>query len=433
METEGSMESNSKIHLDGFKKGQVLNSEFVFRDIRFLDDLEVERKSVFLRLDLNIPIKRTLKNEVDDSLISKNDRLQKSLPTLRYLLERKAKVVIGAHLGRPKTKEDKERLSLEPIARNLRECLNLEEVLLTESPLSSASKVLLSGLKSPGQVLMLENLRWDISEEQNLSSLALILSECVDIYINDAFGASHRKHASLCNLPRSFQRRGMGFLMKKEIEVLNKISKSQDSFALILGGNKVRDKIGVIRSLVEKKRDFLLLVGGAMAYTFLLANGASVDPVNVEREKLEEARDLLYHLRRQGRVLLPLDHRILPIGESGPLRLTEGPEIEEGWRGVDIGPKTIKLYRDSLQDRKVMFWNGPMGIFEKEGCEEGTFQMLDVLSKSDAFTVIGGGDSAVAAQKRECGEKMDHISTGGGASLEYLKAASLPGIEALRG
>lgn len=427
---ETSLEEHRK-SLD--KKDPMLNSKTPFQGIRFLEDLNLERKSVFLRLDLNIPLEfKDQKKEVDLDSISKNHRLQKVLPTLQYLLKKKCKIVIGAHLGRPKTKKDKKRLSLEPIAKSLGECLGQEEIFLTEEPLSSINKILLSGLKSPKQILMLENLRFDPSEEKNLASFAEIISKYVDVYVNEAFGVSHRRHASVDCLPRTMKQKAMGFLMKQEIEVLNKILDNKNPAALILGGNKVRDKIGLIESLMEKE-NFLLLVGGKMAYTFLSASGLFVDPVNVETDKLVLARDLFFNLKYQGkRLLLPLDHKILPIGKSEPLRVTEGPEIEKGWRGVDIGPKTLHLYKEALKGKDMVFWNGPMGIFEQEGAEEGTVQMVEALAKNKSFTVIGGGNSAVAAQKTKWEKHIDHVSTGGGASLEYFKEKSLPGIEALR-
>ena len=419
------------------KKDLSMNSNFPFEGIHFLEDFHLEGKSVFLRLDLNIPLefkvsKKGKEKEVDLESISKNHRLQKVLPTLRYLLKKKCKIVIGTHLGRPKMEEDKKHLSLEPIARSLGDVLGQEEIVLSEEPVNSINKVLLSGLKSPKQILMLENLRFDEAEEKNLSSFAEILSECVDIYINEAFGASHRKHASIDRLPRAMNQKGMGPLMKREIEVLNEILNNQNSSVFLLGGNKVKDKVGLIKFLT-KKENALLLMGGRMAYTFLSASGVFVDPVNVEKEKFMLARDLFFELKHQGKkFLLPLDHKVRPIGKTQPLRVTEGPEIEKGWLGVDIGPKTLHLYKESLMGKDMIFWNGPMGIFEQKGAEEGTFQMIEALAKSTAFTVIGGGNSAAAAQKTKWENDIDHISTGGGASLVYLQEKSLPGIEALK-
>ena len=413
----------------------IKNLHPIFKNISLIEDLHVENKNVFLRLDLNIPFSKGNK----EKQIAQNLRIKMSIPTIENLLERKAKIVIGAHLGRPQTKKDQQNLSLEPIAKVLSECLK-KDVLFVEDPLSPALKVLLQSLKSD-QIIMLENLRFNSSEIKNDSHFAKKLSETVDIYINDAFGVSHRKHASIFELPQNMREKGMGFLMKQEIEMLNKIlldNNHQSSFLLILGGRKVKDKINLIQKLMERKETRLIL-GGAMAYTFLSAKGVFMNPPLVEKSKVNYAKKLLHHLKRKGKkVLLPLDHKIIPYDKEGKItekhliRVTEGPQIPEGFKGVDIGPKTIQAYKEEIDKVKLIFWNGPMGIFEIEGFEEGTFKMIEALSKSEAFTMIGGGDSARAVQDSHFEDKINYISTGGGASLTYLEKSTLPGIEALR-
>lgn len=390
--------------------------------IRSIEHFPMEDKRLFLRLDLNVPMD-------DEGKITDDTRLRAAMPTIKYAIERGAKIVLSSHLGRPKGVDKK--FSLEPIAAYLTEALK-KEIILVEEPRGHAPRALLAGLK-PSQIILLENLRFDPGEENNDRDFAQALAAISDIYINDAFGASHRAHASIVALPEMMEKRGLGFLMRKEIQMLDRIRLNPDPpFLTILGGAKVSDKIEVIEALLDKVDT--LVIGGAMAYTFLAAQHIPIGASRVERDKVKFAGELLRRAEaRKKRILLPIDHIITKdIKDTEGRKTTDSATIPEGWMGVDIGPKTIALFAKEIQRAKTIFWNGPMGVFETPEFANGTFGIARAISECDALSVVGGGDSAAAAEASGLADKFSHISTGGGASLEFLQGEKLPGIEALR-
>jgi len=390
--------------------------------IKSIEDFELKDQRVFIRLDLNVPIK--------NGVITDDTRIRAALPTVKYALDHKAKIILCSHLGRPKNSEDRKDFSLEPVADRLSELLDAE-VQLVEEPGSDTPKALLSGIHRR-QLILLENIRFDPGEEKNSMELANKIASYVDIYINDAFGASHRAHATIVALPSIIKKKGLGFLMKKEIEMLDKVLiEPAKPFCALMGGSKVSDKIGVIEHLLEKIDTFV--IGGAMAYTFLAAQNISVGSSKIEKDKISLAKELLGRLdARKKKILLPVDHVIVErLEKDAPSKICD-VAIPAGFMGVDIGPKTIELFSQELKKAGTVFWNGPMGVFEMPPFSKGSFKIAEVLADSTAVTVVGGGDSAAAVNASGFANKMTHISTGGGASLEYLQGDKLPGIEALR-
>ncbi|MDZ4083277.1 MAG: phosphoglycerate kinase [Bdellovibrionales bacterium] len=398
--------------------------------IKSIEDFELKDQRVFIRLDLNVP----MKGEPGSLEITDDTRIRAAIPTLSYAIEKGAKVVVASHLGRPETPADHPKFTLEPVAARLGELLGCE-VILIEEPTSDAPKALLPSLK-PKQILLLENVRFDKGETKNASELANVIASYTDIYINDAFGASHRAHSTIDALPRLIAKRGCGFLIKKEVENLSMLMAApQKPFVAIMGGAKVSDKIKVIENMIESIDTFL--VGGAMAYTFLAAQGHGVGKSRIEKDRLAFARELLERIEVRGKkVLLPIDH-IVADDFLTPTKIEtcDSPTIPEDRLGLDIGPKTRELFRKEISRAKTVFWNGPMGVFERPEFAKGSFgvaQALADLAAAGGISVVGGGDSAAAAEASGFADKMTHISTGGGASLEYLEGAKLPGLEALR-
>ncbi len=385
--------------------------------IRPIEQIEFKGKRVFLRVDFNVPIK--------DGKIQDTRRIDEAIPTIKFILEKEAKLVIGSHFGRPDG-EYVEQLSMTPIAEYLGEKLNLD-VMLVDEPDSDAPKALLNGLK-PRQIIMLENLRFLKGEEGNSDTLANQWASFTDIYINDAFGVSHRAHCSVSALPRVIAKRAYGFLVQKELKNLAKlINGSESPFGLIMGGAKVSDKITIIERLLPKTDVFI--IGGAMAYTFLKAKGVKVGTSKVENDKIAFAREFLLNCERKNKkVLLPIDFVISTGFDSNDATISS--HIPEQKMALDIGPKTIDLFTQEIAGLKTSFWNGPMGVFEIPSFESGTKAICEALSQNTGFTVIGGGDSASAALK--FGGEFSHISTGGGASLEFLEGKDLPGINSLK-
>lgn len=385
--------------------------------IRSVEDFKFRNKNVFIRVDFNVPIK--------DGVIQDTRRIDEALPTIKYVIENEGKVILASHFGRPKGQYNEE-FSMAPIAEYLGECLK-KEVILIDEPDSDAPKALFQGIKST-QIMMLENLRFLDGEEGNSSSLASQWASFTDIYINDAFGVSHRKHCSVDALPKLIKDRGMGFLIKKEVKYLSALQKSPESpFCVILGGAKVSDKINIIENLISKVDTFI--IGGAMAYTFLKAKGVDVGSSLVEENLVGYAKELLYKLDyKNKKILLPVDH-VISKDIKNTTDATESKHIPAGFMGLDIGPKTVKLYADEIKRSKTVLWNGPMGVFEIPEFSNGTKGVCEALSGLDGTSVIGGGDSASAALM--FGGEFTHISTGGGASLEYLEGKTLPGLRSL--
>lgn len=398
--------------------------------IKSIEDFDLKDQRVFIRLDLNVP----MKGEPGSLEITDDTRIRAAIPTVKFALEKGAKVILASHLGRPEKDEDRAKFTLEPVAERLGQLLNCELILI-EEPTSDAPKALLQGLKS-NQVLILENVRFDKGETKNAAELANVIASYTDIYINDAFGASHRAHSTIDALPRLVKKRGVGFLIKKEIEALGGLLAGPTKpFVAIMGGSKVSDKIGVIEKMIESIDVFM--IGGAMAYTFLAAKGFAVGKSRVEKDRVTFARELINRIESRGKkVLLPIDHIVADdFLTPSKIETIASENIPEDRLGLDIGPKTRAMYREEILRAKTVFWNGPMGVFEKPEFAKGSFAIAEALaqlSEKGGTAIVGGGDSAAAAEASGFAEKMTHISTGGGASLEYLEGASLPGLEALR-
>lgn len=389
--------------------------------ISTIRDFELRGKNVFMRLDLNVPL--------DGTTITDETRIRESLPTVKYALEQGAKIVLASHLGRPKSAADK-KYSLEPVAQRMSELLGIEVILLSE-PDSDATRQMLKTLRA-NQVLMLENVRFEKGETENSEELAQVWASFTDVYINDAFGASHRAHASIDALPRLVLKKGIGFLIEKEIKMLDQLmSNPKRPYVAVLGGAKVSDKIDVIEKLIDLVDVFI--IGGAMAYTFLKAKGVAVGNSLVEADKVKYASEMMGRIEVRGKsLLLPVDHVVTSSLAEKTGTLCADVNIPDGKLGVDVGPKSIENFAASLKEAKTIFWNGPMGIFEEEAFSKGTFAVAKAVAESSAFKIVGGGDSAAAAHASGFAEKMTHISTGGGASLEYLQGDKLPGLEVLR-
>ncbi|MBL7542918.1 MAG: phosphoglycerate kinase [Bdellovibrionaceae bacterium] len=390
------------------------------KGIKTVRDFEVENKVVFLRLDLNVPMEK--------GKITDYTRIDATLPTINFLIEKGAKLVLASHLGRPKTSKDKE-FSMEPVAKALTERLS-KEVLLIEDPSAKAVKQLLHTL-GKDQIILLENVRFEAGETENSEEFASRLASYTDIYINDAFGASHRAHATIQALPAMIPQRGIGFLIEKEIQMLDTLLLNpKRPYVAILGGAKVSDKIGVIEKLMDIVDAFI--IGGAMAYTFLKAQGHSVGKSRVEDDKVKYARELLERIdARNKTVLLPVDH-VVTTGIADTANASVKKSFSDIEMGVDIGPESIRNFSALIKEAGTIFWNGPMGVFETPEFSKGTFALAKVIAESKGMKIIGGGDSAAAAEQSGFADKMTHISTGGGASLEYLQGDKLPGLEVLR-
>lgn len=391
------------------------------RYIKTLKDFDFKNKVVFLRLDLNVPL--------DGDRITDETRIQAALPTIRYLMENQAKIVMASHLGRPKTAADKQ-YSLEPVATRLAEHLKAE-VLLVEDPQAEGVKSLLHSLRT-GQLILLENVRFEPGETKDSPEFAQALASYSDIYINDAFGASHRAHSTIHALPQLMQKKGIGFLIEKEIQMLDRLIENPvRPYVAILGGAKISDKIGVIEKLIDVVDG--IVIGGAMAYTFLKAQGHSVGKSLVEQDKVKYAKEMIARIEaRRKSLLLPIDHLITTGLTDTHTEITTSPNIPDGKMGVDIGPKTLAAYSAAIKQAKTIFWNGPMGVFETAEFSKGTFELAKIIAETEGMKIIGGGDSAAAAVASGYADRMTHISTGGGASLEYLQGDKLPGLEVLR-
>jgi phosphoglycerate kinase len=397
------------------------------RGIKMIEDFDLSEKQVFIRVDFNVPMEE--KNGAQ--VITDDTRIRAALPTIRFAMEKGAKIVLASHLGRPESRDDLQ-YSMEPVAIRLGELLKAE-VILVDDPTSDAPKGLLPSLR-PHQLILLENLRFEKGETKNSHEFALQMAAYTDVYINDAFGASHRAHASIDALPKLIDKKGIGFLIKKEIEMLDVLLyHAKTPYMAILGGAKVSDKIPVLENMIDKIDSFI--IGGAMSYTFLAASGIAIGNSRVEKDKVSFAREMIARIKaRDKKILLPIDHVIAnDFLSPSEIKVTESASIPDGYMGMDIGPKTQELYRKELTRAKTVFWNGPMGVFERQEFSKGSFSIAETLAGlSGALTIVGGGDSAAAAEASGFADKMSHISTGGGASLEYLQGDKLPGLEVLR-
>ncbi len=386
--------------------------------IRSIDQLELTGKRVFVRVDFNVPLA--------DGEVADDARIRAALPTLRWALDRGGKVIVASHLGRPKGVDPK--LSLEPAGVRLSELLG-RDVVLADDCVGDGVRKLVMDLRE-GRLLLLENLRFHPEEEENAPAFAQALAALCDVYVNDAFGTAHRAHASTAGMARLVAERAAGFLMKKELEYLGKVvEKPEKPFVAILGGAKVSDKIKVLDQLLG--RVDALLVGGAMAYTFLRATGAQVGRSRVEEAKLQVALDLIEKARKHGvRLLLPRDHVAAAGPDSAPVAVKD-VAIPAELMGLDIGPSTVEAFSAEIARARTVFWNGPMGMFEKRPFAAGTFAIAKAMAACKGTTIVGGGDSAAAVAEAGLVEEMSHVSTGGGASLEFIEGRELPGVKAL--
>jgi len=391
--------------------------------IKYIDELSIENKRVFIRVDFNVSMK--------DGKIKDDTRIRAALPTIEYALSKNAKVILGSHLGRPKGKGFEEKYSMEPVAERLSELLGNKKVIFPEDCVGDAIKKLSKDME-PGQVMLLQNLRFHAEEERNDDNFSKQLASLCDIYINDAFGTSHRAHASTAGMAKFVSVKGAGFLMKKEVESLGKIvSNPEKPFVAILGGAKVSDKIAVIENLLNLVDE--LIVGGGMAFTFLKAKGFTIGKSLFEEEKVHTANKILERAATKGiPILLPVDHVVASeISDTAKSEVTKDANVPEGTMGLDVGPKTIEEFSKAISKAKTIFWNGPLGVFETEQFSKGTMTIAKLVADSNAMTVIGGGDSVTAVNKAKVADKITHISTGGGASLEFVEGRKLPGLTAL--
>ena len=393
--------------------------------IKHVQDLPVEGKRVFVRVDYNVPLDKKTKKITDDA------RITATLPTLRHLIERGARIVLGSHLGRPDG-QVKPELSLEPVAARLAELLSTE-VALADEPVGDGARKVVSDLRD-GQIAMLENLRWNPGEEDNDEAFARQLASYADVYVNDAFGTAHRAHASTAGMVKFIADKGAGFVMAKEIEYLTKLLGEVDRpYVAVLGGAKVSDKIEVLDALLDRCDS--IVIGGAMANTFLEAQGRNVGKSKVETDKLPNARNFLRKAsEKKTTVYLPVDVVVAAgLDDEAGAKVAAIESIPAEGMALDIGPATVENYKKVLAAARTVFWNGPMGVFEKPKFATGTNAIARALAENKlALTVVGGGDSAAAIAQAGLADKVSHVSTGGGASLEFVQGLDLPGIAALR-
>ena len=384
-------------------------------------DIDVKGKRVFCRVDFNVPMK--------DGQVTDETRIRAALPTIQFLSEQGAKVILASHLGRPKGQVVEE-LRLSPVAKRLSELLG-KEVKKTDEAYGDAVKTEI-GTMNDGDVLLLENVRFYPGEEKNDAELAKSFAELADVYVNDAFGAAHRAHASTEGIAHHLPAVS-GLLMEKELDVLGKaLSNPERPFTAIIGGAKVKDKIGVIENLLDKVDN--LIIGGGLAYTFVKAQGHEIGKSLLEEDKMDLANSYIAKAKEKGvKFYMPVDVVVADdFSEQANTKVVPIEEIPSDWEALDIGPKTREIYEDVIKNSKLVIWNGPMGVFELDTFANGTKAIAQALADAtDTYSVIGGGDSAAAVEKFNLADKMSHISTGGGASLEFMEGKALPGVVAL--
>jgi len=387
-----------------------------------IEDIEVRGKKVLVRCDFNVPLK--------NGVITDENRLTGALPTIKYLIENGAKLILTSHLGKAKGPEKK--YTLQPVATRLSEMLGKEVVFAADDTVvGENAKAAVAAMKD-GDVVLLENTRFRPEEEKNVDAFSKELASLADVFVNDAFGSAHRAHCSTEGVTKFLDTAVGGYLIQKELKFLGEaVDNPERPFVAILGGAKVSDKINVINSLLDKVDT--LIIGGGMAYTFLKGQGYTVGTSLLEADRVDYSKEMMKKAEEKGvRLLLPVDNIVADkfSAEAAPV-VTEDQNIPDGYMGLDIGPKTAALYADAIKDAKTVVWNGPMGVFEFENFAKGTIAVAKAMADADAVTVIGGGDSAAAVNILGFGDRMTHISTGGGASLEFLEGKELPGIAAL--
>lgn len=392
---------------------------------KVITDLEVRSKRVIVRVDFNVPMSKTEEGKITD-----NARIVAALPTIKYLIENNARIILLSHLGRPKGEAKKE-FSLAPVAKELSKLLN-KDVKFLQSNLVVDDNVKDEVLKlKDGEVALLENTRFRNEETKNIDDFSKELAELGELYINDAFGTSHRAHCSNVGLCK-FLPSAVGFLVEKEISIMGKaLSNPERPFVAILGGAKVSDKITVIENLIEKVDS--IIIGGGMAFTFLKSLGYSVGKSLLEDDKVDFAKELIEKAKSKNvKILLPIDVVVSKeFSNDSEFKIVNIDSIGDDYMGLDIGEKTVKLFSDEINNAKTVVWNGPMGVFEMSNFANGTFEIAKAIAESEAISIIGGGDSASAAEKSGYKDKITHISTGGGASLEFLEGKILPGIDSI--
>ena len=385
-----------------------------------MKDIDVKGQRVFVRVDFNVPMA--------DGAITDETRIRAAIPTIEYLVEQGAKVILASHLGRPKG-EVKEDMRLTAVGIRLAELMGKPVTKLDES-IGQAVEEAVANMQD-GDILLLENVRFHAGEEKNDPTLAQQFAQLADIYVNDAFGAAHRAHASTEGIAKHIPAVS-GFLMQKELDVLGKaLSNPEHPFTAIIGGAKVKDKIGVIESLLEKVDH--LIIGGGLSFTFIKAQGHDIGKSLLEEDKIELAKSFIEKAKAKGVQLhMPVDAVVAnEFSQDAETQIVDVDAIPADWMGLDIGPKTAANYAEVIKNSKLIIWNGPMGVFEMDKFAYGTKTVADAMATTAGYTVIGGGDSAAAVEKFEVADKMDHISTGGGASLELMEGKELPGIVAL--
>lgn len=390
-----------------------------------IEDIDVSGKKVIVRVDFNVPLD-------ENGNITDDKRIVGALPTIKYLIAHKAKTILVSHLGRPKNGPE-EKFSMKPTAKRLSELLG-QEVIMASDVIGEDAKTKAAALKE-GQVLMLENVRFhkeETSKDPEVArAFAKELASMAEIYVNDAFGTAHRAHASTAVIAE-FLPAVCGYLIKKEIEFMGgALSNPERPFVAILGGSKVSDKIKVIDNLIDKVDT--LIIGGGMAYTFFKAKGYNIGTSIVEEDRVELAKELMAKADAKGvKLLLPVDNMVAKeFKNDSERKVVASDSIEDGWMGLDIGTETIRIFSDTIKNAKTVIWNGPMGVFEMPNFAVGTKEVAKALAESGALTIVGGGDSAAAVEQMGYAEKISHVSTGGGASLEFLEGKTLPGIDAL--